>query len=89
MDIQATKIELIKQLLEVKKESVLNKVKEILSSEEISVEEEIVAYTSHGKPLTKSDYSDHIHSIREEIEKGAQTFVAEEVQEYVLNKNKR
>lgn len=87
MDIQATKIELIKQLLDVKKESVLNKVKEILSSEETS-HEEIISFTADGKPLSKAAYINHIKSISEEIENGERTFVADEVKDYVLNKKR-
>jgi len=85
MDIQATKIELVKQLLNVKKESVLTKIKEILSSEDAS-NDEIVAYTSSGKPLSKEEYSNHIKNISEEIEKGAKTYGADEVRDYVLNR---
>lgn len=52
MDIQATKIELVKQLLNVSQESVLNKIKAILASES----EETIVYTTSGKPLDVEQY---------------------------------
>lgn len=54
MDIQATKLELIQHLLSVKKESVLEKVREVLL--ENSNESEIIAYTTSGKPLNIEQY---------------------------------
>lgn len=54
MNIQATKLELIQQLLTVKQESVLIKIKEILSSN--SKEQDVVAHTTSGEPLTVKQY---------------------------------
>lgn len=73
MDIQTTKIELIKQLLNVNKESVLEKIKEILSSEDSSNEEEIVAYTFDGKPLTPNQYRTEIQKGLDDIKAGRVT----------------
>ena len=73
MDIQTTKIELIKQLLNVNKESVLDKIKEILSSEDSSNEEEIVAYTANGKPLTPNQYRAEIQKGLDDIKAGRVT----------------
>lgn len=67
MDIQATKIELVKHLLKVKKESVLNKIKEILLSDE---NEEVVAYTIDGNSLTLSQYQNELKEAEKEIERG-------------------
>lgn len=85
MDIQATKIELVKQLLNVEKESVLNKVKAILSTESVN----IVAYTTSGKPLTEENYIAHIKQISNDIENGATTYSSQEVKDYVLNREAR
>jgi hypothetical protein len=81
MDIQATKIELVKQLLNVEKESVLNKVKEILSTESVNT----VAYATSGEPLTEEKYIEHIKQISNDIENGATTYSSQEVKNYVLN----
>lgn len=89
MDIQTTKIELIKKLLEVKKESVLNKIQDILSSEIPTQSDDIVAYTADGNPLSKQDYINRIKEISKEIENGAPTYASEEVQEYVLNRKQK
>ena len=85
MDIQATKIELVKQLLNVEKESVLNKVKAILSSEQLDV----VAYTTSGEPLSDEKYIGHIKQISSDIENGAKTFTSGEVKDFVLNREAR
>lgn len=85
MDIQATKIELVKQLLNVDKESVLNKVKAILSSEQNNV----VAYTTAGEPLSEEKYIAHINQISNDIKNGAKTYTASEVKDFVLNREAR
>jgi hypothetical protein len=85
MDIQATKIELVKQLLNIEKESVLNKVKAILSTESVN----IVAYTTSGEPLTEENYIAHIKQISNDIENGATTYSSQEVKDYVLNREAR
>ena len=66
MDIQATKLELIQRLLQVKKESVLEKLQEILFANE----EEIVAYTTDGKPFMKEAYFAKVQQGIDDIEKG-------------------
>ncbi len=85
MDIQATKIELVKQLLNVDKESVLSKVKAILSTESAKT----VSYTTSGEPLTEEKYIAHIKQISNDIGEGATTYSSSEVKDYVLNRNKR
>lgn len=85
MDIQATKIELVKQLLNVEKESVLDKIKAILSTESVN----IVAYTTSGEPLTEESYIAHIKQISNDIENGATTYSSKEVKDYVLNREAR
>ena len=85
MDIQATKIELVKQLLNVEKESVLNKVKAILSAEQ----DNVVACTKSGEPSTKEKYIAHIKQISSEVENGARTYSSNEVKDFVLNREGR
>jgi hypothetical protein len=85
MDIQATKIELVKQLLNVDKESVLSKVKAILSSEQNN----IVAYTTAGEPLSEEKYIAHINQISNDIENGAKTYTSSEVKDFVINSEAR
>lgn len=70
MDIQTTKLELIKLLMEVDKESILQEIKSILKSNSNSVSEEIVAYTTKGEPLTKEQYVQEIQKGLNDIEAG-------------------
>ncbi len=70
MDIQATKLELVKKILEVNRESVLKKIKEILASETNSNPSEIVAYTTQGEPLTIEEYKAEIQKGLDDIEAG-------------------
>jgi hypothetical protein len=65
MDIQATRLELIKLLLEEKQETVLKKVHQLLSNEE-----EIVAYTGSGKPLSRKEYNKRLAEAEKQIERG-------------------
>lgn len=50
MDIQTTKLELIKHLLSVQKASVFEKIKDMLLADE----EEIISFDTDGKPLNKA-----------------------------------
>tara|TARA_R110000868_G_scaffold62248_2_gene188302 strand:+ start:351 stop:602 length:252 start_codon:yes stop_codon:yes gene_type:complete len=59
MNIEAYKIRLLKKVLEEKNESTLIKINRILNKED-----EIVAYSTSGEPLTKLEYL-------RQIEKGA------------------
>jgi ketol-acid reductoisomerase len=68
MDIQATKLELIQEFLSVKKESVLEKVREVLL--ENSNKNEIVAYTTSGKPMNSEQYKAKIQRGLDDIENG-------------------
>lgn len=64
MNIEATKIDLAKQLFNINKTSVLEKIKAILDKEEI------VAYTVDGKPLTREAYIKAIKQADTDIENG-------------------
>ena len=64
MNIEITKIDIAKKLFNVNKESVLKQLKAILDKEEV------VAYTTSGKPLTKAEYIKEIKEAEQDIENG-------------------
>lgn len=68
MDIQATKLELIKRLLLVDKESVLEELKKILLSS--SNKEEVVGYSTEGMPLTLKEYNQKVKKGIDDIASG-------------------
>lgn len=68
MDIQATKLELIKRLLLVEKESVLEELKKILLMN--STKEQIVGYSTDGKPLTLNAYQQKVQKGIDDIASG-------------------
>ncbi|MEG0852156.1 MAG: hypothetical protein RSH24_19955 [Flavobacterium sp.] len=68
MDIQATKLELIKRLLVVDKESVLEELKKILLSN--SSKEEIIGYSTDGNPLTLKEYQQKVQKGIDDIASG-------------------
>jgi predicted transcriptional regulator len=70
MDFQATKLELIKLLMSVENESLLQEIKSILKSNSNSVSEEILVYTTKGEPLTKEEYLAKIQQGIDDIEAG-------------------
>lgn len=65
MNIESTKIDLAKQLFNINKESVLMQIKSILDKEEI------VAYTTDGKPLSRKAYVDAVKEAEKDIENGS------------------
>ena len=67
MDIQSTKLEIIKFLLNSNKESVLSKFISIIDKENI---EKIVSHSIDGRPLTMEQYHAELKEAEEEIEKG-------------------
>ena len=71
MDIQATKLELMKMLLNTQKEHVLQQIKEIFEKEEVDFwddlsEEDIVAINEGLTQLDKGQHVSH-ETVREEI----------------------
>ena len=64
MNIETTKIDLVNQLFNINKESVLKQIKAILDREEI------VAYTTSGKPLTREAYIQEIKKAEKDIDNG-------------------
>lgn len=63
MNIETTKLELVQLLLQTKKKHILHQIKEIF-------EQDIVAYTVCGKPLTKSAYKKELLEAERAIARG-------------------
>lgn len=77
MDIQTTKIVLAQKLLNETRESVLEKIGELLATSD-----EIVAHTVSGQPLTKADYDRRLEKSEEDIKAG-RVLTHEELKERV------
>ena len=82
MNIEAHKNQIIKKLIDVQDEKVLDKIEAILNSDFI------VAQTIDRKSLTKSEYIEYIESISESVADGAETYTSEEVRASILSQNK-
>jgi hypothetical protein len=82
MNIEAHKNQLIKKIIDVQDEKLLDKIEAILNSDCI------IAQTIDGKSLTKSEYIEHIESISQSVADGAETYTSEEVRASVLDKNR-
>ena len=65
MDLQATKIELAKRILSETRESVLEKIAQMLSKNE-----EIVAHSVDGKPLNQEAYLRQTEEAEQDIKEG-------------------
>ncbi|WP_312090928.1 hypothetical protein [Chryseobacterium sp.] len=79
-----TREQLAQYILNNAKDSVIDKIKALLEKEE-----ETVAYTIKGQPLTKKEYISHIETISKKIDDGAKTYTSQEVKEYVMNRKAR
>jgi len=77
--------ELADYILHSAKDSFIEKVKALMLKEN----EEIVAYTADGKPLTKEKYIARVKKISNEIENGAKTYTSGEVKNYVFNRERK
>ena len=75
------KISITKKILDVKDDSVLDEIEHLLA------ETEIVAYTSDGQPLTRTEYKSHLEKISSDIRSGGKTYSSDEIREYVANRN--
>jgi hypothetical protein len=80
MNIEAHKNQLIKKLIDVQDETLLDKIDAILNSDSI------VALTLDGESLTKSEYIAHIESISQSVADGAETYTSEQVRTSILSK---
>jgi len=70
MDLEARKYEFIRSLFKVEKASIMDKLEKVLKKEQ---QEEIVAYTVEGQPLTRSQYKKELLDAEAEIERGDYT----------------
>ena len=75
------KISITKKILDVKDDSVLDEIEHLLA------ETEIVAYTSDGQPLTRTEYKSHLENISSDIRSGGKTYSSDEIRKYVANRN--
>lgn len=73
------KNELVKKILDVKKEETLVKIEAVL-------DQEIIGNTSAGNPLNKINYIKHIKDISVSVNEGAKTYTTEEVKQTILGK---
>lgn len=64
MDIQSLKIDLAQKILELKDQSTLAKIASVLE------DSAIVAYSTNGEPLTKTDYLKTLSDAEKEIDSG-------------------
>lgn len=79
MNIEQHKIKIIQKVQNIQDKKLLDEIDTVLNGNYI------VAYTIDGKPLTKSQYSNHIESISESIANGAKTYTTEEVRNRIFN----
>lgn len=79
MNIEQHKTKIIQKVQNIQDKKLLDEIDTVLNGNYI------VAYTIEGKPLTKSQYSNHIESISESIANGAKTFTTEEVRNRIFS----
>ena len=78
MNLEAYKNQIIKKLIAVPDENLLEQIDVVLNGNPI------VAYSLDGKSLTKSQYIEHIESISQSVVDGTETYTAEQVRSYIL-----
>lgn len=78
MNIEQHKTKIIQKVQNIQDKKLLDEIDTVLNGNYI------VAYTIDGKPLTKSQYSNHIESISESIANGAKTYTTEEVRNRIF-----
>ena len=67
MDIQAAKLDLVEKILNIKTESIIEKLNNILDKEVI------VGFTTEGKPLTKKAYNKRLEKAEQDVLNGRVT----------------
>ena len=82
MDIEAYKNQIIKKLIDVQDEKLLEQVEAVLNGNPI------VANTIEGKSLTRSQYIEHIEAISESVADGAETYTSEQIRSHILSQKK-
>lgn len=70
MDIQAAKLDLVEKILNIRTETIIEKLNKILDKEMI------VGYTVEGKPLTKKAYNKRLEKAEAQIASG--NFITQE-----------
>jgi hypothetical protein len=70
MDIQAAKLDLVEKILQIRTETIIEKLNDILDNEII------VGYTVEGKPLTKEAYNKRLEKAEAQIASG--NFITQE-----------
>jgi hypothetical protein len=76
MGLEARKLDLFQRLLNIKRENVLKKLEDILD------DELVVAHSTSGKPLTKSEYINSVKESEKDIE-GGNYFTHDQVLEQI------
>lgn len=77
------KIDITKKILEVKDDSILDKIEELLT------ETETVAYKTNGEALNRDQYKKHIEKISNDINKsGIKSYTSEEIRDYVTSRKR-
>jgi seryl-tRNA(Sec) selenium transferase len=79
MNIEAYKNQIIKKLIAVQDEKILEQIESVLNGNST------VANTFEGKSLTKSQYIEHIENISQSVADGAETYTSEQVRNHVLS----
>ncbi len=82
MNIEAYKNQIIKKLLDVQDENLLGEIEAILDLNPIVIQ------TLDGKSLTKSEYIEHIESVKESVADSAETLTSEEIRNDILPQKK-
>lgn len=82
MNIEAHKNQIIKKLIDVEDEKLLEQIDAVLNGTLT------VAFTAEGKPLTTSQYITHIESISDAVADGVETYTSEQVRASILSKKK-
>jgi hypothetical protein len=82
MNIEAYKNQIIKKLIDVQDEKLLEQIEAVLNGTPV------IAHTLEGKTLTKSQYIEHIESISESVADGAETYTSEQVRNHILSQKK-
>ncbi|SHL55482.1 hypothetical protein [Flavobacterium xanthum] len=82
MNIESYKNQIIKKLIAVQDEKLLEQIESILNGNYV------VANTFEGKFLTKTQYIEHIEFISQSVADGAETYTSEQVRSHVLSQKK-
>lgn len=82
MNIEAYKNQIIKKLIDIQDEKLLEQIEAVLNGNTV------VAHTVDGKSLTKSQYIEHIESISDSVADGAETYSSEQVRNHAMTQKK-